>query len=239
MSAVDERVVVSVVLPECRVDRLSQGLRALTRVLEQAGYPNGGCGLGGRYGYANLYTSDLFNLHPYCWCEREDGLCPWCSGCLRDADFPDPVHTSDCYQTHLDALKRKHGRLVAGYWVAPCGNKRHDAAVEKLCVRMGLPYPHGSAVHCTCGASDRYRELRDACDCDSCAPAGIFAEAGATDERGAPLFWHKPSGVRVWWYKYIGRGMEVYAPEGARVLSAVREAINHARALPRRTTAPV
>jgi hypothetical protein len=25
----------------------------------------------------------------------------------------------------------------------------------------------------------------------------------------APNFWHKPSGLKVWWYKYIGRSMEV------------------------------
>jgi hypothetical protein len=27
--------------------------------------------------------------------------------------------------------------------------------------------------------------------------------------QGAPNFWHKASGMRIWWYKYIGRGMEV------------------------------
>lgn len=25
---------------------------------------------------------------------------------------------------------------------------------------------------------------------------------------GAPNFWHKPSGFKVWWYKWIGRDME-------------------------------
>jgi|SRR5579872_1638087 len=32
-----------------------------------------------------------------------------------------------------------------------------------------------------------------------------------------PNFWHKPSGLKVWWYKYIGRGREIlpvkYDPE--------------------------
>lgn len=28
---------------------------------------------------------------------------------------------------------------------------------------------------------------------------------------GAPHFWHKPSGMRVWWYKWIGHDMETYA----------------------------
>ena len=32
-----------------------------------------------------------------------------------------------------------------------------------------------------------------------------------------PNFWHKPTGLKVWWYKYIGRGREIlpvkYDPE--------------------------
>jgi hypothetical protein len=30
----------------------------------------------------------------------------------------------------------------------------------------------------------------------------------------APNFWHKPSGFRVWWYKWIGRGNETYGSPG-------------------------
>ena len=37
----------------------------------------------------------------------------------------------------------------------------------------------------------------------------------------APNFHHKPTGVKVWWYKYIGRGMEVVAPEGVDPVDAV------------------
>lgn len=36
-----------------------------------------------------------------------------------------------------------------------------------------------------------------------------FAVNGAEDRgdgyKGAPNFWHKPSGLKVWWYKWIGR----------------------------------
>ncbi|PSR30175.1 MAG: hypothetical protein C7B46_18255 [Sulfobacillus benefaciens] len=45
--------------------------------------------------------------------------------------------------------------------------------------------------------------------CDYCVGTGIFAHHGAVPEKGAPNFWHKPSGLRVWWYKYIGRDMTV------------------------------
>lgn len=37
---------------------------------------------------------------------------------------------------------------------------------------------------------------------------------------GAPNFWHKPSGLRVWWYKYIGRGMEVYGDADLAIIGA-------------------
>lgn len=38
---------------------------------------------------------------------------------------------------------------------------------------------------------------------------------GAVPEFGcgaAPNFWHKPSGFKVWWYKWIGRDMEANQP---------------------------
>ena len=32
--------------------------------------------LGGDDGYGASWDSDVFMMHPYCWCEKED--CPWC-----------------------------------------------------------------------------------------------------------------------------------------------------------------
>lgn len=50
--------------------------------------------------------------------------------------------------------------------------------------------------------------------CDWCADVHRWADKGALrpDEEphyGAPHFWHKPSGTRIWWYKYIGRSMSI------------------------------
>ena len=64
--------------------------------------------LGGEFGYGGHWDDDVFMMHPFCWCERED--CQWCN-------------------------------FDSGH--------------------------------------------------------------------GAPNFWHKASGMRVWWYKWIGRDMEV------------------------------
>jgi hypothetical protein len=53
----------------------------------------------------------------------------------------------------------------------------------------------------------------------TCEPRGMMADRqeGEDDrpKQRAPNFWHKPSGLRVWWHKWIGRGMEVVGGEGA------------------------
>ena len=47
-----------------------------------------------------------------------------------------------------------------------------------------------------------------ATECLFCKSGGSAATMGGGPGVRAPNFWHKPSGVKVWWYKYIGRGME-------------------------------
>lgn len=51
--------------------------------------------------------------------------------------------------------------------------------------------------------------------CDWCAGIHKWADKGALppDQEphyGAPHFWFKPSGFRLWWYKYIGRDMQAH-----------------------------
>jgi hypothetical protein len=67
---------------------------------------------------------------------------------------------------------------------------------------MGLDPERGCEVHCSCD-----RDIRiSTCDCDYHQGRGVFRFGKAAD---APNFWHKPTGIRIRWYKYIGRGMEV------------------------------
>lgn len=61
------------------------------------------------------------------------------------------------------------------------------------------------------------------CDCpDPCSYHGadVHQDVGFVPERGAPNFWHKPSGLKVWWYKYIGRGMEIVGDGDLALISA-------------------
>jgi hypothetical protein len=48
--------------------------------------------------------------------------------------------------------------------------------------------------------------------CDFCTVGPV--EAGGGPGKQAPNFWHRPSGAKVWYYKYIGRGMGLVDPAG-------------------------
>lgn len=80
--------------------------------------------LEGTYGYGNDFENEIFMMHPFCWCERED--CGWCGS--------------------IGAMPQ--------------------LARDVLGVK--------------------------------------FAESDRL-----PNFWYKPLDFKVWWYKYIGRGMEM------------------------------
>ena len=45
-------------------------------------------------------------------------------------------------------------------------------------------------------------------DCPWCTSSSInAAHEGAIPETVAPNFWHRESGIRIWWYKTLGRSM--------------------------------
>jgi hypothetical protein len=58
--------------------------------------------------------------------------------------------------------------------------------------------------------------------------AEIAARFGADSYKGwsrAPNFWHKASGLKVNWYKWIGRDMEVFNPNAADINEVMRECV--------------
>lgn len=225
---------VQVVVPYRATDALSEALVRLTRTLHETGRADGSQGglFGGEFGYGANYEDDTFLLHRFCWCEREE--CPWCGGCLED--YGDPEHTGDCYQwaVHRDLLAEGFVQApwTDGPYTRPPEGWSYDRRREvedrvraKWCAILDLSFPFACMVHCTCGAKDEWLARVRACECDACTASGAYGEAGALPGRVAPNFWHKPSGVRVWWYKYIGRGMEVHIPEGEDPVRAVEAAI--------------
>jgi hypothetical protein len=43
--------------------------------------------------------------------------------------------------------------------------------------------------------------------------------------QSAPNFWHKASGLRVWWYKWIGRDMETTMRDGLDINAVFAECL--------------
>lgn len=206
---------------------IGEMLVLLTMELARRGADVAHGALGGEFGYGAHFENDVFLMRPYCWCERDD--CPWCAGC-GDAHEAEP-HTEACYQARLDALRRKHGAKIGRVWTAPFGNdpgaKAYEEAKRALVSEMGLSW-FGNEVHCTCESESRLRAAIAACQCDWHLGRGPFRFGPAAD---APNFWHKPSGLRVRWYKWIGRDMEPEsAPDCASIL---RECVG---SLPNRVT---
>lgn len=73
-----------------------------------------------------------------------------------------------------------------------------NAALRKLCKEYRIPWNKGfgSLDHCSCGAQETMRKWVSENPHSERCPIEL------------PNFWHKPSGLKVRWYKYIGRDME-------------------------------
>lgn len=184
----------TVVTPPTASTAIDHDLVALTEYLASVtGEEYLGGLLGGRFGYGTEYENDTFLMHPFCWCERDD--CPWCGGCQSEEIFH-PGHSGDCYQTRLRVI-----RPAVGAFSSPA----YQRARTELCREMGLDPDFGSEVHCTCDGSAEATRRYKACQCDWHLGNGPFRFGKAT---GGPNFWHKPSGLRINWYKWIGRSME-------------------------------
>lgn len=141
--------------------------------------------LGGEYGYGQEFENNLFIMRPYYWGDCDCGY--------EDVGYYDGKH-KNCYQNHYKEIYPEHY-----YLHSKIEQKKVDVAVKKLCKEMGLTYPAGSAVHCTCDYHKRVEEWHK--------QVGFPMGHKETCATVLPNFHHKPTGLKVSWYKYIGRGM--------------------------------
>lgn len=174
----------TIILPQELEDALYDGLTEITNALHESGVEIVGGLLGGTYGYGPLhYRNSVFQMHHFCWCERDD--CPWCYGCTCPGDawhyYVDGKEVSwEEWQNFLWQYLEEHGVTDDTDYVT---QKRIEDEAET----------HRSCVHIP--------------SCPYCI-GEQFKEFGAEAGIPAPNFWHFDSGLKVWWYKYIGRGME-------------------------------
>jgi hypothetical protein len=168
--------------------------------------------------WSDKYGADIdnatFMMHRYCWCERED--CHWCGGCqCPESSFH---YLVDGEEVTYDQWMDFYMRHVYGMTEAEMKRKKIDYWAQRP-----KHYERRS------DEANKRRTTRHDAVCDYCLGRGIFAESGAEPGRGAPHFWHKPSGFKVWWYKYIGRDTETNmkpTPELlAEVFRSCREAL--------------
>jgi len=188
MDAEDMRM--EVVAPEVSQDSISEGLRIITKAIIEATDAENAYGLGGPYGYGASWDSKVFMMHPYCWCERDD--CPWCATCT----CPDSAWTYKIdgkivsEDEYIDFMPRNLGtrppRLIGGV-----ANPEYKKWMERA------------------AELNRRRSYEHTPVCPFCLGTGVGAGKGAEPGMPAPNFWHKRSNMKVWWYKYIGRGMKV------------------------------
>lgn len=144
--------------------------------------------------YGRDVDNDTFMMHRYCWCERED--CPWCAGCTCP---------HEAYRYYVDGQRVSQEEYHSAWMEATppwpfgghkCGTpefEEYDAwwlgELAKRDARFKVVHTP-TCFYCT----DGYREF------------------GGEPGKGAPNFWYKPTGLKVWWYKHIGRGTEVVGP---------------------------
>jgi hypothetical protein len=165
--------------------------------------------LGGRFGYGAEWDSAVFEMFPDgdydCDCGFDEKDWQWSK---------DNKHTEDCYQSEYRRLAIAAGADEEGGYI---GRPKHrswehwrkteDGIYRDLCNKHGFDFKAGGyAGHCTCYHDKAYAEW---CKDNKHAPRCVVVR---------PNFRHKPSGLTVRWYKYIGRDMEV---EGSGDVAAI------------------
>jgi hypothetical protein len=200
-----------IITPETDDDAISEGLRRLTLAAQKA-LPDEdeGFGLGGEGGYGVNFENDTFMMHRFCWCERED--CIWCAGC----DCP-----ASSYHYSVDGKETDYRGWMDFYMLHVYGMT--DAQMEAEGIKPWGLRPK-SYERKSKEANSR-RSTRHDPVCDYCTGKGIFACEAVIPGKGAPNFWHKSSGTRVIWYKWIGRDNEVHMPEGTDFEAIIAECI--------------
>lgn len=139
--------------------------------------------------YGTTIDNDVFLMHPYCWCEEDS--CSWCGG---ECECPPGAfhYFVDGNEVSYEAWMSFYMREVYGRDYEP-GDISHLRAPQ-------LANPD---------VVNARRSTSHDPMCDYCTK-GHGVDRGGVPGHSAPNFWHKPSGFRVWWYKYIGRGVETH-----------------------------
>lgn len=145
--------------------------------------------LGGAWGYGQDYSNSTFEMFPYYW-----GDCTCGFEHRQDEWDAANGHAADCYQAALARLHAKRQK-ASGERATRASDRVYELARDALCDRFGLSRDVCCEVHCTCSHDDDMMAWRAENDHDPRCPSA------------RPNFFHRKSGLAVYWYKWIGRGM--------------------------------
>lgn len=182
---------VTIVLPMQASTLIDLGLLAITKRIHTkiSPVPYGGFP-GGKFGHGANYENKVFQMHCFCWCEKKD--CLWCSGCkCSQSKTLRMVDGRICTPRAQDQFSKKLlQRFTNRYLLKHL--KEWNAAIAERNRRSITIYP---SLHHTCGQPIFFDK-----------PESLTWEPDAR----AAHFWHKETGLRIWWYKWIGREMKFY-----------------------------
>jgi hypothetical protein len=158
--------------------------------------------LGGEHGYGAHWDDDIFLMRPYCWCEKDD--CPWCAGC--DCPPEAQIYLIDGRDVSFEEWDSERYAIVAK---ETGGRIRSSADLGKILDDDALD----AALDAAWAVVESRCQTKREPTCPFCLGT-VHADKGAVPGHPAPNFWHKPTGLKAWWYKYIGRGMLVSSLTG-------------------------
>lgn len=72
-----KKIDIQIIIPKGAETDIEMALVKLTEALAKKKGLGGGFGLGGENGYGAEYENEIFMMHPFCWCDKDD--CRWCA----------------------------------------------------------------------------------------------------------------------------------------------------------------
>ena len=134
---------------------VSSGLVSLTEMIAKKQNKILYGGLGGPNEYGIDFENDVFMMHPYCWCEKDD--CGWCAACeCEEFYYLDNKKVS--YKQWMEVFEKATENLEGDKWdieAEKINNRRHieKSGIKCAVCLVGGPSPNfrhkpsGQEVH--------------------------------------------------------------------------------------------
>ncbi len=132
--------------------------------------------------YGTEYEDDTILIHP----DYMDSECSCGQSQLQEHWYRNHPHALDCYYNVVPPI------------IERTKERNKNIKYREMCRVYKIPWNKGwgCACHCSCGVSKEAKEwITKHPHADRC-------------KLELPNFWHKPTGIKVNWYKYIGREMK-------------------------------